>query len=55
LLISVVPAGVALLMLVAFLFYGLDDERLAQIEAELALRRSPAPAVAAAPGGAWPS
>jgi GPH family glycoside/pentoside/hexuronide:cation symporter len=39
LLISVLPAAVALLMLVAFLFYTLDDQRLAQIEGDLALRR----------------
>jgi glycoside/pentoside/hexuronide:cation symporter, GPH family len=39
LLISVLPAAVALLMLVAFLFYRLDDQQLAQIEGDLAVRR----------------
>ena len=39
LLISVLPAAVALVMLVTFLFYTLDERRLAQIEADLAARR----------------
>jgi glycoside/pentoside/hexuronide:cation symporter, GPH family len=39
LLISVIPAAVALLMFVAFLFYRLDEGRLGQIEADLAARR----------------
>jgi glycoside/pentoside/hexuronide:cation symporter, GPH family len=40
LLISVLPAGVALLMLGAFLFYTLDEGRLATIEADLSARRA---------------
>jgi len=39
LLISVLPAAVALLTLATFLFYTLDEPRLAQIERDLALRR----------------
>jgi GPH family glycoside/pentoside/hexuronide:cation symporter len=41
LLISILPAAVALLMLVTFLFYTLDEPRLAQIEADLAVRQLP--------------
>ena len=39
LLISVLPAAVALLTLATFLFYTLDEPRLAQIERDLAVRR----------------
>jgi glycoside/pentoside/hexuronide:cation symporter, GPH family len=39
LLISVLPAAVAVLMLVAFLFYKLDERLLSQIEADLTDRR----------------
>jgi glycoside/pentoside/hexuronide:cation symporter, GPH family len=39
LLISILPAAVALLTLVTFLFYTLDEPRLAQIERDLAVRR----------------
>jgi glycoside/pentoside/hexuronide:cation symporter, GPH family len=39
LLISVIPAAVAGLMLIAFLFYHLDDARLSEIESDLTLRR----------------
>jgi glycoside/pentoside/hexuronide:cation symporter, GPH family len=41
LIISVLPAIVASMMLLAFFFYRLDDTRLAEIEAELNLRRGP--------------
>ncbi|HET8656749.1 MAG TPA: MFS transporter [Longimicrobiaceae bacterium] len=40
LLISVFPAAVALLMLVAFWFYSLDEHRLSEIERDLAVRRA---------------
>ena len=39
LLISILPAAVALLTFVTFLFYTLDEPRLAQIERDLAVRR----------------
>jgi glycoside/pentoside/hexuronide:cation symporter, GPH family len=39
LLISLIPAGVAVLMLVAFYFYTLDEAQLTRIEADLAQRR----------------
>lgn len=39
LLISMLPAAVGLLMLVTFRFYTLDEQRLAQIEGDLAARR----------------
>jgi glycoside/pentoside/hexuronide:cation symporter, GPH family len=42
LLISVIPAAVALLMFIAFLFYRLDELRLSEIESDLALRRGQA-------------
>src|SRR5205823_12125218 len=38
LLISILPAAVALLTFVTFLFYTLDEPRLAQIERDLAVR-----------------
>lgn len=46
LLISVLPAAVALLMLGAFLFYKLDERLLGQIEADLEARRATGGAVA---------
>ena len=39
LLISIVPAAVALVTGVTFLFYTLDEQRLVQIEADLAARQ----------------
>ncbi|HEY6207492.1 MAG TPA: MFS transporter [Gemmatimonadales bacterium] len=39
LLISILPAALALLALVTFLCYPLDEPRLAQIEADLTARR----------------
>jgi len=39
LLISILPAAVGLLTLVSFMFYTLDEARLAQIERDLAVRR----------------
>src|SRR5690606_13428797 len=46
LLISVLPAAVALLMLGAFLFYKLDERLLGQIEADIEARRATGGAVA---------
>jgi GPH family glycoside/pentoside/hexuronide:cation symporter len=43
LLVSVLPAAIALLVLVTFLFYPLDEPRLARIEADLVARRLGAP------------
>lgn len=47
LLISVIPAVVAGLMFIAFLFYKLDEKRLIEIGSDLSMRRAPgdAPAV----------